>query len=231
MPRRPYASDDAILQLNRWQVTGAVLGLGIITVVVFFAGVVVGRESSAPLPPVLASIGATAPSGTATMSHGERARAMAALKHGTREIDSDLARPLTGVVPRDKTDAARVETHRQLQESRSAGLAGVDGVAATPNGAQPLVAVAPAAAVASTDDGKSGYTLQVSAFEVKVAADAVTGELTGGGYPARIREVRANGRTFWRVEVGFFESPNAASAYQGRFERQSGYKTVMVPVP
>jgi len=226
MPRRSYASDDAILRLDRWQVTGALLGLGAIIVVVFFAGVVVGRESSSPLPPALASIGGPAAAGGNTMSRSERSRAMADLPHGTRQIDSDLARPLADVVPRDKTDAARVETHRQLQESRSAGLAGVDGATA-----QPVVAVAPAAAVASTADGRTGYTLQVSAFEVKVAADAVTGELKSGGYPAAIREVRANGRTFWRVEVGFFDSATKASAYQGQFERKSGYKTVMVPVP
>lgn len=230
MARRSTAYDDAILRLDRWQVTGALLGLGAIIAVVFFAGVVVGRQSSAPLPPALARIGSPVAAGTATMSHAERSRAMAGLKQGTREIDSDLARPLADVVPRDPTDAARVETHRQLQESRSAGLAGVEGGSAAPANGPHVVSIAPSAGIASARDGRTGYTLQVSAFEVKDAATAVTGELEAGGYPARMREVSANGRTFWRVEVGFFESPAAASGYQGQFERKSGYKTVMVPV-
>ncbi|PKN57907.1 MAG: hypothetical protein CVU56_08350 [Deltaproteobacteria bacterium HGW-Deltaproteobacteria-14] len=232
MARRSPAFDDAILRLDRWQVTGALLGLGAIIAVVFFAGVVVGRQSSAPLPPTPARIGSSDGDGggATTMSHAERSRAMAELKQGTREIDSDLARPIADVVPRDPTDAARVETHRQLQESRSAGLAGVEGASAAPTNGPHVVSIAPSAGIASSSDGRTGYTLQVSAFEVKAAATAVTGELEAGGYPARMREVSANGRTFWRVEVGFFESPAAASGYQGQFERKSGYKTVMVPV-
>lgn len=216
-----------ILTLDRWQLTGALLGLGLMVAVVFFAGVVVGRQSTAPLPPEVARIVAPNVAAAAATPHGDRSRVMAEVQPSTSAIDADLARPLADVVPRDKADAARVETHRQLQRSRASGI-----VAATPaEAADALRVVPPAAALASNPDGRVGFTLQVSAFNDRDAADTVAAELIEGGHSATVREVRAGGRGFFRVEVGFFDTDAQAAAFQRRFERDCGLSTVRVPVP
>jgi len=234
MARRKSRSPEPILELNRWQATGVLLGLGVIAVVVFLAGVVVGRHSGAPLPAELARIAAPSPAEPKkdpATSHGARSRVMADVWPGTGRIDADLARPLADVVPRDPTDAARVEAHRQLLESRAAGLATVEGAQAPAAGAPQAIVAAPGAAVEDAAPGEGGYALQVSAFEARAPAALVAGELREGGHETRLREVRANGRKFWRVEVGHFDKPADAQAFQRRFERSSGYSTILVTVP
>lgn len=216
-----------ILELDRWQLTGALLGLGVMVAVVFFAGVVVGRQSTAPLPPEVARIVAPDEAPLAATRRVDRSRVMAEVEPSTSAIDADLARPLADVVPRDKADAARVETHRQLQRSRASGI-----IAAAPAdaGDRPR-AVPPAAALASNADGRVGFTLQVSAFEGRETADIVAAELAAAGHPTSVREVRAGGRGFFRVEVGFFDTDAQAASFQRRFERDSGLSTVRLPVP
>ena len=207
----------AVVELDRWQLTGLVMLMLALTAGAFFIGVRIGEKSNpaAPLKPALS----LAPKAANTQ---ERHMALADVWPPTQEIDRDLARPLTPPLPADPTERARAQAHQQLQESRSAGLRNDAPIALpTPVETPPMVLAA----------GGSGYTLQVSLFDSQAAANAVATQLLDAGHPVRIREVRAaDGRSLFRVEVGQFANAEGASTYQRRFERDSGYSAVLVPL-
>ena len=209
-------SDGPIVALGRWQLTGVALGFGVIVVLVFLAGVIVGRQSSAPLPQEIASLTGGSASYAAAPARADGPHV------GTRSIDAELSRPLQAVVPRDPSDAARIETHRQLRNSRAFGIMGVGGPT---EGGLDGAMIAPTV----TAGAGKGYTLQVSAFETKEPAALVASELDGAGHPSHLRRVESNGRAFWRVEVGHFERPEDAARFQRDFESKSGYSAVLVP--
>ncbi|MCA9515045.1 MAG: SPOR domain-containing protein [Myxococcales bacterium] len=217
--------DDPVVALDRWQLTQALLGLGVIVVAVFFAGVFVGRKTQSSLPAEVARVVAPAGAAATETKPKERLLALAGVPIGTQGIDSDLARPLGDVVPNDPTDAARIETHRQIQASREHGVASL-GAGAGLEGA--TAEIAPAADAGSAE---GGYTLQVSAFDSQDAASAVVKALDASGHhDARARQVSAAGRVFWRVEIGKFASMAQATAFQRRFESDAGYSTVLIPM-
>lgn len=220
--------DDAVVVLDRWQLTWGLLGLGVIVVAVFLAGVLVGRKTQSSLVGEVARVVATTAAPADAPKPRERLRALAGVSIGTQGIDSDLSRPLGAVVPSDPTDAARVETHRQIQASREHGVASLGAGA----GAEDRTAeIAPAAAVPGQGGGEGGYTLQVSAFDSQDAAAAVVRALDASGHhDARTRQVSASGRVFWRVEIGRFTSTDQATAFQRRFESDAGYSTVLIPM-
>lgn len=207
-----------VVELDRWQLTGLVMLMLALTVGAFFIGVRIGegQNSDAPVKPALSLTPRSA-------NTQERHMALAAVWPPTQDIDRDLARPLNLPLPADPTERARAEAHQQLQESRSAGLRN-DVPLSPPSGPteeRPVVLAA----------GGSGYTLQVSLFDSQAAANAVAGQLLDAGNPVRIREVQAaDGRSLFRVEVGQFTTPEAASNYQRVFERDSGYSAVLVPL-
>ncbi len=224
--RHPNDRDEPLVQLNRWQLTGALLGLGLIVVLVFFTGVVVGRQSTAPLPPELTRIAASA---SAQQAEARPKRGLELVTPGTRGIDEDLSRPPRPIVPRDRKEAARIEAHRQLQDSRAHGVAGLDGPEGD-GGAHPVAAL-PVAVQPASDGSGGAHTLQVSAFETAGPAEAIAGELRQADYPVVVRRINDRGRVYWRVEVGRFDSSDEATRYQRTFEQRSGLSTVMVPSP
>jgi len=229
-PTGRTSAGEPIVELDRWQLTGALLGFGLIVVLVFFAGVIVGKGTSSTVPADLARIAGTAEIEAPTrQSMRERSVALASVEPSTGAIDRDLSRPPVAIPPSDPTDAARIEAHRQLQRSRAEGVAGVRPAepSAVDGGG---LAVAPSAGTLDGEGAQRGFTLQVSAFESKETASMVASELTSAGHPAHLREVTSAGRAFFRVEVGSFASAEAAGRYQRQFERASGYSTVLVAV-
>ena len=104
-------------------------------------------------------------------------------------------------------------------------MAHVEGARA-PAPSAPVAVVAGAAGEAAA----TGYTLQVTVFEARSAAAGVATELKAQGHDARLREVSVNGQPRWSVEVGRFTKPAEAQTYQRRFERDSGYTAVLVPL-
>ncbi|MFT7580831.1 MAG: hypothetical protein ACI9MR_002505, partial [Myxococcota bacterium] len=120
--------DTPFIQLTRWQFTSGLLGVMLLAGVIFFVGVVVGRSTAkTPLPVEVASLIDSVDTTPALRAGRSRTRTLATIAPGTRTIDRDLARPVQRIVPRDKTDAARIETHVQLAKSRASGVAGLSG--------------------------------------------------------------------------------------------------------
>jgi len=217
--RRDKAAVMPIVELDRWQLSGLVLLMLVLTAGAFFVGVKVGVSQVGPTPdrPALSLSTPRAKS-----SH-ERHIALAEVWPPTQHIDRDLARPLTPPLPSDPTERARAQAHQQLMESRSAGLRNDAPPPSPVNEVQapPMVMAAPGV--------RQGFTLQVSLFDSQGAANAVAGELLDAGHPIRIRQVvTTDGRNLYRVEVGQFETGEAATSFQRRFERESGYSAVLV---
>jgi cell division protein FtsN len=217
---RRKAAQAPIVELDRWQLTGLIGLMLVLTSGAFLVGVKVG-EKQAPQDierPAL-SVG-----GPITISSQQRHMALADVWPPTQEIDRDLARPLTPQLPSDPTERARAQAHQQLLESRSAGLRND-----IPPPAQVAGAEAPPMVLAGAGQ-QQGFTLQVSLFDSQGAANAVAGELLEAGHPVRLRQVQASdGRSLYRVEVGQFSTGEAATAFQRRFESVSGYSAVLVP--
>lgn len=223
---------EPTIEIDRWQLTGILGAVLVACALSFFAGVLVGKKTAPPAPQAAsAQLLPTAAKPAATSSR-ERTLAMAEVSPGTTFIDRGLAQPVADPIPTDPTDAARMETHRQLQDFRAGGRRGdappqIVGGAAVPDVA-PVIIDQPTAAGPA---GQGGYTLQVSVFESQDAAQAIAGELERAGQPVHLRQMSAQGRPVFRVEVGEFRSAEAATAFQRRFERDSGYSAVLVPMP
>ena len=235
--RLRHRESEVLAELDRWQLTGLLLGVLVLCALAFFAGVLVGKKSSPPSAPVAAtSLVAPAVAAAAT-TPADRQRALAEVAPGTTLIDRGLARPVADPAPDDPTDAARIATHRQLQDARAAKLRQLGPMAvAAPDalsvqGGSLEGGAGPAGlGAANAPTGAGGYTLQVSAFASKSAADVVAGELRAAGHAVRIRDLSARGRPLFRVEVGQFPSLQSAQASQLKFERDSGYSGVLVPL-
>lgn len=207
----------AVVELDRWQVTGLAMLMLALTAGAFFIGVRVG-ESKNPTAVPKPALSLT----PKVANTQERHMALADVWPPTQEIDRDLARPLNPPLPSDPTERARAQAHQQLQESRSAGLRNDAPIAPAPPVENPPMVLAA---------GGSGYTLQVSLFDTQATANSVASQLLDAGHPVRIREVQsADGRSLFRVEVGQFDNAESASNYQRRFERDSGYSGVLVPL-
>lgn len=220
---------EVLAELDRWQLTGLLLAVLVLCALAFFAGVLVGKKSSPPSAPVALPGLVVAPAAAATPA--DRQLALAGVAPGTTLIDRGLARPVADPAPDDPTDAARIATHRQLQEARAAKLRQLGPMAiATPDAVPVQGGALEAMDGASAPTAAGGYTLQVSAFASKSAADAVAGELRAAGHPVRIRDLSARRRPLFRVEVGQFPSLQNAQAFQLKFERESGYSGVLVPL-
>lgn len=220
--RRSSTRADAgapVVELDRWQLTGLLLGVLVIAVGAFLVGHHAGTKASAP-GPESTPVAALARALPASASSRERQIALAEVWPPTGGIDSALSRPITPPLPSDPTERARAQAHVQLQEARSIGLRDV-----TP----PAPADVTPPTVAPGVEAGGGYTLQVSLFDAQAAAQAIAAQLESAGTAVRVRQVRsADGRDLFRVEVGDFRTTEAALTFQRRFERDTGYSVVLV---
>jgi cell division septation protein DedD len=216
---RASRSDHPVVELDRWQLTGVLLLVLALTMGSFFIG-----RAMAPRATASDSAEPLARALPRAVSTVDRQIALAEVWPPTETIDKGLARPVDAPLPSDPTARARALAHQQLQGARSAGLRN-DLPAPAPESPTMLVAdpVAPT--------GAGGYTLQVSVFDSATAAQVISDELASKGHAVRLRPVRsADGRNLVRVEVGNFSSAEAATVFQRRFEMDSGYSAVLIPL-
>ena len=235
--------EKVVIRLDNGQVAAAIIGFIVVSVATFTSGVVVGKRLAPALPDV---VSADAPADGELASATEfrrRALLMAKESPSTQAVHLGLSGPGPQAPATTPTEAARIEAHRQIAAVQARGVARSLGPVAVGGG--PTVAprdIAPVSIVrrdpkrerAALEGGTkvgSSFALQVSVFDSPGPAQAVASQLQSAGHDARVRSLQgADGRSLYRVEVGHFSQAKAATKFQHRFERSSGYSTVLVPV-
>jgi hypothetical protein len=228
------SSDDIVLELDRWQLTGLLLGVCVMCAAAFAVGLTVGkggRQAALTPSPLIANDSA------ATASRADRQLALAGVAVGTERFDTDLARPVSDPPPANPAEAARIATHRALQETRASGLREAGAPVDAPE-LDPAVAAAltpsPGLAVAPSPTPSGAHALAVASIESEAAARAIADALESTrrqGHPVEVRRLVAGGSVVWRVEVGRFANLAAATQYLREFQSESGYAATLVAVP
>jgi cell division septation protein DedD len=218
-----------VIRLDHGQLFATILGLAVLAGGSFGAGYLVSEgfamESPSPRNAVADSL---------ERSHG--APPLARIHAGTRTLTTAVKRPSFMPPPQDPTEAARIETRRQLTATRSLGPVGLTPPSTPTPRADPVTLVnrepkREAKAMKGKTKIESGFAVQVSAFRSRGPAEILTSTLRHGGYDARIREVQdARGDQFWRVLVGHFKDHDKAKGFRLRFEKTEGLATIVVPV-
>ncbi len=237
--------EKVVIRLDNRGVGMAIFGFVVVSIGTFAGGVVVGKKMADSVP---ASIGALAGADGEVQlvnveEHRNRSKWLASVEPSTANIHSELAGPPHRLAPSNGAAAARIETHRQIAAARRGVARSLGPVAVGPIGkpapaAQPLTMVKrnPAkerAALEAKPSGgaTSGYCLQVAAFSTPGPAQVVAEQLASSGHQARVRGVSgADGSAVYRIEVGQFADASGAGRFQRKFERDSGYSTVLVPL-
>jgi len=238
--------EKVVIRLDNRGVGMAIFGFVVVSIGTFAGGVVVGKKMADAVP---ASIGAIAGADASLVlddakEHRNRSKWLASVEPSTANIHSELAGAPHRLAPSSPSSAARIETHRQIAAARRGVARSLGPVAVGPLTGEP----APAAKALTmvnrnpdkeraalhakpVDGGPTGYCLQVAAFSTESPAKTVAAQLSSSGHQARVRSVAgAGGATVYRVEVGQFPDAKAAGRFQRKFDRQSGYSTVLVPV-
>jgi cell division protein FtsN len=233
-----------VIKLDKSQLAVALLGTILVTTGTFAAGVMVGRDLT---PETREYLEETLPlefgDGRTNAGRDGGAPLLTHIGGGTRDLHNQLAQNSVPVTSPDPTVAARIETQRQIAEAiarptvRSLGpipLAHAGERAPTEQTLTWLKREPDSAAQGKQQTRAkvaTHYTLQIAAFRSAPPANAVERQLRTSGYKSRIRElVDAQGRSFWRVEVGEFGTPRDAERFRHDFERREGYPTLLVPV-
>ena len=240
--------EKVVIRLDNRQVALAIVGFVAVSAATFGAGVVVGKGMADALPDSIdAVIGGSA--GAARMadvaSHNKRRLMLARIAPGTGQIDAQLDQPTRVATARRAADAARIETFKAISAAqRNGGAGGLGPVAvagpdlpAPPAAKVSLKARNPAQERAALERAPAGvpsggYALQVEVFSSEAPANVVKEQLELAGHGSvRVRSVGPADAPRWRVEVGKFDAPKLALAFQERFEAEAGYPTVLVPMP
>ncbi len=235
--------EKVVIRLDNGQVAAAIIGFIVVSVATFTSGVVVGKRLAPALPDVVSEDAAAGDRLASASDFRRRPLQLAKDAPSTQAVHLGLSGPGPQAPATTPMEAARIEAHRQIAAVQARGVARSLGPVAL--GGAPAVAprdIAPVSVVhrnpkrerAALDGGAkvaSSFTLQVSVFDSAGPAQAVASQLQGAGHEARVRPTQgADGRTLYRVEVGRFSTAKAATKFQRRFERASGYSTVLVPV-
>ncbi|MGM0576279.1 MAG: SPOR domain-containing protein [Myxococcota bacterium] len=230
-----------VIELDNRQVAVAILGFVLVSVGTFAAGVLVGQRAGDRLLEPVAGDLAAEEDDEAGRGESRTAR-LARIRPGTRAVDDELSSPSAQPSPSDPTEAARIETHRQMAAANATGAARSLGPIPVAAADEPAKKVGPFTLVDRTPDQEraaldgsaapdSRYVLEVSSLKSEGPAEVVAGELRKKGHDARVRRITGeDDSTLWRVEIGTFEDMQTAGAFQREFERKAGYPTVMVPV-
>ncbi|MGE0444162.1 MAG: SPOR domain-containing protein [Vicinamibacterales bacterium] len=199
----------------------------VVAVVIFLAGVMVGRGVQSPQATLAASAGDAAidptvepPStSSATTGSGAPVTAQETLTYasrleGTTPPEEDLA-PVTEPVaapaavppPPPAVERAPVPTP------------------APTRAAAPAAAPAPAAAAASigSEPPGNGFVVQVAATRERSEADTIARRLAGKGYPAFVTTPPSGPRMF-RVRVGKYDNRREAEAIADRLQREEQFQ-------
>jgi len=244
--------EKVVIELDNHQVALAILGLIVVSIGTFAAGVVAGQRMGDDLPLGLdPALSEAIDQAEGSADQRKRMAAMTNLPLGTRRMDTDLAKAPVDAPSDDPTEAARIEARRQLASANAGAIAGVNGpsravpkVVQKPSGLTPKVSPKKPLTWISTDPAKErkslepaktprkSYALEVSAFGSAAPAEMVASQLRNGGHAVNVRQLTdPRGQTIWRVEVGKFDTMTSASTFQRQFERTAGYSTVMIPIP
>ena len=236
--------EKVVIRLEHRQVAAAIFGFIVVSIGTFTAGVVVGKQMSAQVPDSIAELAGIDQVKTSLQSpkdHRRRSATLAEVHPATGPAHQGLVAPQRALRPTDPTNAARIETHRQLTHARATGIARSLGPVAVGKRLPPPKSAAPFDHVKRHPERErkafqrraqpaKRFALQVSAFSALAPARTVAHELKKTGHAAKVREVAMNGALSYRVEVGDFQSAKEASRFQRTFERRSGYSTIMVPI-
>ena len=245
--------EKVVIELDNHQVALAILGLVVVSVATFAAGVIAGQRMGDDLPLGLdPRLSEAIHQAEGAADQRKRMEALTSLPLGTRRMDVDLAKAPVDAPSDDPTEAARIEARRQLASIKAGVIEGSKPTLKTaPRAVLPVVAKGTKAAPKkpltwiSTNPAKERksleaaapkpskqYALEVSAFGSAAPAEMVASQLRSGGHAVNVRQLSdPRGQTIWRVEVGTFKDMNAASTFQRQFERTAGYSTVMIPIP
>lgn len=234
--------EKVVIRLDNRQVAMAIVGFIVVSIGTFAGGVVVGKTMTDGMPGSLTEVVDGAELDSAE-DHRSRSLLLARIAPGTRQVHANLSGPPPKLVASTPTEAARIETHRQIARARAGGTTRSLGPVAvgplrsgsTTADAAPLTLVDRnpdrERAALEVPEVKSSFALQVSAFSTAGPAQVVAQQLQGTGHDARVRAVAGeDGQPLFRVEVGHFADAKQATRFQRTFERASGYSTVMVPV-
>lgn len=234
--------EKVVIRLDNRQVGMAIFGFVVVSIGTFAGGVVVGKHMSDAVNVDLAGTNAAIALHDVE-EHRNRSKWLAQVEPATTNIHAELAGPPNQLAPSDSAAAARIETHRQIAAARRGVARSLGPVAVgpmTPAKNPPTAPVTmvqrnPAnerSALDAKPAGRSqGYCLQVAAFSKEGPARTVAAQLSSSGHKALVSTVvNAQGHTMFRVHVGKFADAKAAERYQRKFDRDSGYSTVLVPL-
>lgn len=233
-----------VIRLDHRQMATAILGVIVVSAGAFAVGVFVGEGHSPEPTAVVAPEAVEAAVAAALEASAEEKidSLLTRIPPGTRELTEALTQPSVVPAPLDPTQAARIETQRQIASARQAAATRSLG----PVSVQPAKEQAPdadklswvardpqkeRAALEEKKKVDAGFSLQVSAFRSAPPGERMAKELRQGGYDARVLKITDDhGTHFWRVLVGRFADAKKAGAFRGRFEATEGYPTILIPV-
>lgn len=203
------------IQLSGKQLVFYFMAAVVLVVVVFLAGVQVGRgvmaqrglpqaddanafagEDDPPPPPAVASQGSDAPiTAGEKLSYAERLAA-------SEPAPEQLKKPDDAPPPSPRADTA-------------------------PPAVAAAAAEAPAAA-ASTEPAGPGYSIQVAATGSRGAADTIVKRLSTKGYPAYVVAPAKGSASIFRVRVGKYKDRREADTVAAKLQKEEQFKPWVV---
>ena len=201
------------IQLSGKQLVFYFMAAVVLIVVVFLAGVQVGRgvmaqrglpdaedanafrEADPPPPPAAASQGSDAPiTAGEKLSYAER---LASSEPAAEQLKKPEDTPPP--TPRAETPAPRAET--------------------------PAPAAAPAA---PTEPAGTGYSIQVAALRERGEADTIVKRLASKGYPAYVVAPAKGSASIFRVRVGKYKDRREADTVAAKLQKEEQFKPWVV---
>jgi cell division septation protein DedD len=219
------------IQLNGKQLVFLFMSATVVAVVIFLAGVMVGRGVEAPdaaraaaageelidptaEPPVATSTGATTGSGAPVTT--QETLTYASRLESSRPPDENLSPRAEPIAP--EASAPPPPAPVPAREPTPAPVA----AAPAPAAAAPAPGAAAATDVGTEPPG-NGFVVQVAATRERSEADNIARRLAGKGYPAFVT-TPATGPRMFRVRVGKYPDRRAAETVAGRLEREEQFK-------
>jgi cell division septation protein DedD len=209
------------VQLNGKPLVFLFMSATVVAVVIFLAGVMVGRGVRSPASDAAAAateeaIDPTAPvtATASTTSDGASAATQETLTYPSR---------LEGETPPDETlfDVPEEQVDTPAPAPAPAAKAPSPAPAARPAAA---AAVAESAAkTAAAEPPGNGFVVQVAATSQRSEADTIANRLVAKGYPAFVT-TPASGPRMFRVRVGKYEDRLEADRVAGRLQREEHFK-------
>ena len=237
LPMRDLSKPSGSRQIwiTRTHLAGFGVGTATIAVLAFMVGLKIGRSEPAPTP--VLSQAALTPDGSAEtdleslLREVERAQDLmpepgAVPPEGDAEAVEEVATKAEEVdlsFPETLTEDAAPETPTEVEaEEAPSTTTVVPEPETTPEPPEP----------GSTEPPTDGWAIQVASFTAPSEADERIARLSTHGYNAYRVEALINGRTWYRVRVGGFDSRAGATQARPQLESAMGQSgTIVVEAP